>query len=51
MTETAFLDLLNGKGEIDATILTDNTDLQRRIQKQPMLQWKALNVKRHKGFS
>lgn len=49
--ETAFLDLLNGKGEIDATILTDNTDLQRRIQKQPMLQWKALNVKRHKGFS
>lgn len=49
--EMEFLDLLNGKGEIDATILTDNTDLLQRINEQPMLQWKALNVKQHKGLS
>ncbi len=50
-TEREFLDLLNDKGEINATILTDNTVLQQRIQNQPMLKWKALNVKRHKGLS
>ena len=49
--EWGFLDLLLDKGEIDATILTANTVLQKRIQKQPLLEWKALNVKRHKGLS
>lgn len=51
IAEREFLDLLLDKGEIDATILTSNTVLQQRIQKQPLLEWKALNVKRHKGLS
>lgn len=51
IAERKFLDLLLDKGEIDATILTTNPDLQQRIKKQPMLQWKALNVKQHKGLS
>ncbi|MEE8378613.1 MAG: nucleotidyl transferase AbiEii/AbiGii toxin family protein [Candidatus Aminicenantaceae bacterium] len=50
-SERKFLDLLLDKGEIDATILTTNPALQQRIQKQPLLEWKALNVKRHKGLS
>ena len=49
--EQAFLELLLDKGEIDATILTSDTCLQRRIQVQPLLEWKALNVRRHKGLS
>ena len=48
--ERAFLDLLLDKGEIDATILTSDTSLQKRIQVQPLLEWKALNVRRHKGL-
>ena len=49
--EKAFLDLLLEEGEIDATILTSDPTLQKRIQVQPHLQWKALNVRRHKGLS
>lgn len=49
--EMEFLDLLNDKGKIDATILTTNTDLQQRIDEHPMLKWKAINVKQHKGLS
>ena len=49
--EGAFLDLLLEKGEIDASILTDDRSLQIRIQSQPLLEWKALNVRRHKGLS
>ena len=48
--ELEFLDLLLEKGEIDASILTREKALQERIQSQPLLQWKALNVKRHKGL-
>ena len=48
--ERAFLDLLLDKGEIDATILTSDAVLQDRIQKQPLLEWKALNVRRNKGL-
>ena len=47
--ELKFLDLLLDKGEIDATTLTSNKILQTRIQQQPLLQWKALNVRQHKG--
>ena len=50
-SERAFLDLLLDEGEIDATILTSNTTLQERIQAQPLLEWKARNVRRHKGLS
>ncbi len=48
--ERQFLDLLLDKGEIDATILTADTALQNRIQGQPLLQWKALNVRKHRGL-
>lgn len=50
-SERAFLDLLLDRGEIDSTILTADASLRRRIQRQPLLEWKALNVRRHKGLS
>lgn len=46
--EREFLDLLLDKGEINASLLTCDTSLQQRIHNQPLLQWKALNVRRHK---
>ncbi|OGQ95911.1 MAG: hypothetical protein A2521_02955 [Deltaproteobacteria bacterium RIFOXYD12_FULL_57_12] len=49
--EGAFLDLLLDRGEIDSTILTADSNLQGRIQGQPLLAWKALNVRQHKGMS
>lgn len=49
--ELAFLDLLLEKGEVDSTLLTNDPDLQQRIQKQPLLEWKAINVRRYKGLS
>jgi len=48
--EREFLDLLLDKGEIDSTILTADVTLQSRIQQQPLLEWKALNVRKHKGL-
>jgi len=48
--EREFLDLLLEKGEIDSTILTADVTLQNRIQQQPLLEWKALNVRKHKGL-
>jgi len=50
-SERAFLDLLLDRGVVDATILTADAGLQRRIQTQPLLEWKAINVRRHKGLS
>ena len=47
--ELAFLDRLNGQGEIEATLLTAEADLQQRIETSPGLRWKALNVKKHIG--
>ncbi len=49
--ELAFLNLLLEEGEIDASLLTTDTCLQARTQSQPLLGWKALNVRRHKGLS
>jgi len=49
--ELAFLDLLLDAGEIDASLLTTDTFLQGRIEAQPLLEWKALNVRRHKRLS
>jgi len=49
--ELNFLDLLLDKGEIDSTILTTNVNLQNRIQQQPLLEWKALNVRKYKKIS
>ena len=48
--ELEFLDLLLDKGEIDSTILTADTALQERIQEQPLLEWKALNVRKHRNL-
>jgi hypothetical protein len=47
--ELAFLDRLNGRGEIEASLLTRDADLQQRIETNPGLRWKALNVKKHIG--
>lgn len=49
--ERAFLDLLLEKGIIDATLLTSDISLQECIQAQPLLEWKALNVRRYRGLS
>ena len=48
--EKAFFDLLLDRGEIDPAILTNDPILQKRIQNQPLLEWKALNVRQHKGL-
>lgn len=45
--EARFLKRLNGDGEIEAALLTTDSELQRRIAASPGLQWKALNVKKH----
>jgi hypothetical protein len=49
--ELEFLDLLLDKGQIDSSLLTADLMLQDRIQRQPLLEWKALNVRQHKGLS
>ena len=48
--EKAFLDLLLEHGEIDSTILTADLSLQQRIQRQPLLEWKAVNVRKYRGL-
>lgn len=50
-SERAFLDLLLDRGMIDPTLLTSDESLQRRIRRQPLLEWKALNVRQHKGLA
>ncbi len=47
-SERAFLDLLLDRGVIDPGILTDDISLKQRIQNHPLLEWKALNVRRYK---
>ena len=49
--EKEFLDLLLDRGEIDSTILTTDPSLQKRILGQPLLGWKAINVRKHRGLS
>ena len=48
--EREFLDLLLDKGEIDPSILTTDKTLRERIRRQPLLEWKALNVRKFKGL-
>ncbi len=48
--ERDILNLLLDKGEVDATVLTDDIELHRRIQVQPLLEWKAQHVRRFKGL-
>lgn len=47
--EIVFLDHLLEEGRIEPGLLTDDPDMADRIRAHPALQWKALNVKRHKG--
>ncbi|MBN2541657.1 nucleotidyl transferase AbiEii/AbiGii toxin family protein [bacterium] len=47
-SERTFLDLLLDRGVIDPTLLTTDESLQQRIQRQPLLEWKVLNVRHHK---
>lgn len=47
--EMSFLDLLLDRGVIDPAILTEDKNLQQRIRIQPLLEWKALNVRRFLG--
>jgi len=46
--DSEFLDRLYDEGEVDASILHSDPTVQRRIQTQPMLLWKVLNVRRHR---
>ena len=46
--EKEFLNLLLDEAHIDATLLTDDPELQIRIESHPLLRWKAQNVRRHK---
>jgi hypothetical protein len=48
-SETEFLDLLLDKGKIVPSLLTSDKDLMARISRQPLLEWKALNVREYKG--
>ena len=41
--------ILLDNGEIDPTFLTSDKDLQGRIRQHPLLEWKALNVREHRG--
>ena len=44
--ERRFLDRLHDEGVVDAEALHGDPDVQDRIRSQPMLQWKALNVRK-----
>jgi predicted nucleotidyltransferase component of viral defense system len=46
--EMEFLNRVLDKGEIDPELLTDDEDLQDRIRRHPLLEWKALNVREFK---
>ena len=48
--ERAFLDLLLDVGRIDPTYLTSDRVLQQKIRHQPLLHWKAMNVRYHRGI-
>ena len=47
--ERVFLDRLLDEAQVDTTLLTTDEDLQLRIQAQPLLAWKALNVQQYKA--
>ena len=49
--EREFLDRLLDEGEIVPQLLTADASLQDRIQRHPLLKWKAINVKQHRGLA
>ncbi len=46
--EKNFLDLLLDQGKIEPSLLTTDIELQQRILRHPLLEWKAQNVRQHK---
>lgn len=46
--EREFLDRLNDHGEVVAELLTDDPDRRALVERQPLLQWKAQNVRQFK---
>jgi hypothetical protein len=46
--ERSFLDRLHDDGVVDAEILHTDPVVKERIRSQPMLQWKALNVRQYR---
>lgn len=48
--ERAFLDRVLDKGELVPALLTADEGLQDRIRRHPLLRWKALHVRRHRGL-
>jgi hypothetical protein len=48
-SERGFLDLLLDEGVIDATLLHSDRTVQGRVLAQPMLRWKAQNVREHRA--
>ena len=46
--ELAFLHQLHEAGKLDGWLLTDDPEIRRRIEAQPMLRWKALNVRNYR---
>lgn len=49
--ERAFLDALNDRGEVLPELLTDDERLRAVIATHPALEWKALNVRKHRARS
>lgn len=46
--EKEFLDRLLDRGEIEPAALTSDKDMAERIRTHPLLQWKAVNVRKHR---
>lgn len=46
--EMEFLDQVLDKGKIAPELLTDDADMQDRIRRHPLLEWKAMNVREFK---
>ena len=49
--EVEFLDHLLEEGKVEPALLTSDRDLQQRIESQPLLAWKAHNVRRYQGLA
>lgn len=49
--EMEFLNLLLDNGEIDPSLLTNDIELQDRIRRHPLLEWKAINVRQYRSRS
>jgi len=46
-----FVSLVNDRGEIAPSLLTDDPDLRDRIRSHPALLWKTLNLRKRAGLS